>query len=75
MSTENRYYNTNALYEYIKKHNIQHLEFAAGNLWMLVYGDLQCIPRLLVTVSGVKNSELFSELSTEEKKPTTDLFN
>ena len=68
MSMENKYYKTNALYEYIKDHNIQHLEYVAGNLWMLIYGDSQCDPHLLVTASGVPQDEIYSELSKEEKR-------
>lgn len=60
------YYNSNALYDYIKQNNIGNFEFVSGNMWQLVYGDTHCNPILLVLVSAVKQQNLFSALSQQE---------
>lgn len=48
-----RYYQGNALYDYIVSNKIDRYTFVAGNMWQLVYGDNSCQPKMLVVVSGV----------------------
>lgn len=60
------YYNSNALYEYIRENNLNQFEFATGNLWQLVYGDRDCIPKLLVVVSGVNSTQISTSILNSE---------
>jgi len=64
----NLYYQSNALYDYLKRRNITKFEFTSKNLWQLVYGDSRANPKLLVVVSGVKAREIYAEPSAEERK-------
>lgn len=61
------YYKSNALYEYIRKNNIDKFEFVSGNLWQLVYGDGACIPRLLVVASGVNSTQISVGVMNSER--------
>lgn len=47
------YYDSNAIYQYIRSKEIDNLKFASGDVWQLVYGDNNCIPKLLVVVTAV----------------------
>jgi hypothetical protein len=58
------YYKTNALYEHIKSGNYSQFKFAVGNSWQLVYGDNNCLPKVLIFAVGVPNNELNNPLSS-----------
>ncbi|UII30688.1 hypothetical protein LVD17_20555 [Fulvivirga ulvae] len=60
-----QYYSGNALYDYIEANNVTRYTFVTGNLWQLVYGDRNGIPKLLVAVSGVDEKEWGSFSSKE----------
>lgn len=62
------YYKSNALYDYIIDNNLNSFEFVSGNLWQLVYADANCIPRLLVLVSGVEGAHIYKPISNNECK-------
>lgn len=66
------YYNTNAIYEYLEEHNVTGFLFARDSLWLLLYGDSKCTPKILIVVSAT-NSEDYANLvfSSHEK----DIFN
>ena len=57
------YYKTNALYEHIKNGDYKQFKFAVGNSWQLVFGDNNCIPRVLIFAVGVPNNEMNNSLS------------
>lgn len=47
------YYQTNAIYEYIEKNKLPGYTLAKENIWLMVYGDPESIPRLLLVISAV----------------------
>lgn len=63
-----RYYTSNALYDYIRRHKklSDQFIFANDNLWQLVYGDSQYNPKLLVLVSGTTRKFLSQPLQEHE---------
>ena len=63
-----KYYNSNALYDYITEEEIENFTFTSGNLWQLVYGDANCEPKLLAVVSGVQNDDLESATTVAENE-------
>lgn len=48
-----KYYRTNAMYEYIEKNKLRGYTLAKENIWLMVYGDPESIPRLLLVISAV----------------------
>lgn len=48
-----KYYQTNAMYEYIEKNKLPGYTLAKENIWLMVYGDPESIPRLLLVISAV----------------------
>lgn len=67
------FYTTNAVCEYIMEHNIPNHLFAKGDLWMLVYGDAQSMPRLLLVVSAVPEERYASLACTPHEKEVMEL--
>ena len=51
------YYKGNAIYDYINANQLINFKFCSGNLWQLVYGDSNCVPKLLALVIGANNNQ------------------
>jgi hypothetical protein len=51
------YYKGNAIYDHINANQLTNFKFCSGNLWQLVYGDNDCVPKLLALVIGADNNE------------------
>jgi len=66
------YYKGNALYKYIAGNKLERFSYVTGNLWQLVYGNNNCEPKVLVTVSGVSESE-YGNINKQEIKADTQL--
>ena len=63
-----KYYNSNDVYKRISESNqISNFKYAVGNSWQLIYGDRSADPKICVYVKGVKNNELFEDLSKEDQ--------
>lgn len=62
------YYQSNKLYESIIEGGYDHLKFVSGNIWQLVYGDMNCDPKLLVLASGVSSDNYSPQLTTAEQE-------
>ncbi len=56
-------YNGNAIYDYIIENDLDYF-FCVENEWILVYGNAQSIPRLVVYVSKV--NDIYSSISADE---------
>lgn len=68
------YYKTNALYDYLDKHKKKENFFwASGNMWLLVYGDNNAEPKVLIVVSGDSISLKLSELEIKAIKIAKEL--
>ncbi len=61
------YYKSNAIYEHIINQNVIQYKFVVGNAWQLVYGDNNCMPKLLVYAEGVKDTDIENELLDNSK--------
>lgn len=59
-------YKGNAIYDYIVRENLDRYYFSAEDVWMLVYGNAQSIPKILVLALKAENIQ--SGLSNKEKK-------
>ncbi|MBR1554760.1 MAG: hypothetical protein IJ644_05120 [Oscillospiraceae bacterium] len=59
-------YEGNAIYEYIRSHGLHQYCFLVKQQWVLLYGDMQGIPRLLAFVS--ETDALDSAFSPEERQ-------
>ena len=68
------YYRGNAIYNYIAQNSLNNLKFVSGNMWQLVYGDGNCIPRVLVLVIGSTN-ESYDAVFSEDEKTAFNLLN
>lgn len=62
-----KYYNSNAIYEYIKANRLNHLQYVAGDAWQLVYGDSLCNPLLLVFAVAIPFGEIDKAPSEKER--------
>ncbi len=47
-----RYYRTNAIYKMIRQNDLDAFLLPEGNSWFLVYGDSNCVPKVMVFVYG-----------------------
>ena len=65
-------YNGNAIYDYIIDNDLDYF-FCVENEWILVYGNVQSIPRLIVYVSKV--SDINSSLSVDENTSINRSYN
>ncbi|MBR0485616.1 MAG: hypothetical protein IJJ69_12735, partial [Oscillospiraceae bacterium] len=59
-------YEGNEIYNYIRSHGLHQYCFLVKNQWILLYGDMQGVPRMLAFVS--ETSALDSEFSEEERE-------
>lgn len=59
-------YNGNAIYEYISTNNLSDYFYLVKNQWILIYGNSQAVPKLVVFVSLTDNIRL--PLSDAENK-------
>lgn len=66
------YYNTNAIYEYLENNNVTGFLFAKGSLWLLLYGDKKCTPKMLIAACSAK-SENYQNLQFSEHEK--EIFN
>lgn len=64
-------YTGNAIYEYIYNENLDYY-FSAKDNWLLVYGNMYNIPKILVFVSKVTN--INNDYSEEEKEKVNKSF-
>lgn len=62
------YYSSNALYEYIENNRITYLQFTRRNTWILIYGDNEGKPKVLLVVSAVKQDDLDCNLYSDEEQ-------
>lgn len=60
------YYRSNAMYEYLNGNPDNRFFYVSSDLWMLVYGNQNCDPQLLVLVSGVNDEDELSSVSERE---------
>lgn len=56
-----------ALYDYFSLNKINQFDFVSGNRWQYVYG-YDSIPKVLVFVEGVSETELINQPTTKEKE-------
>tara|TARA_B100001063_G_C16624030_1_gene482207 strand:+ start:59 stop:826 length:768 start_codon:yes stop_codon:yes gene_type:complete len=68
------YYKGNAIYDYINANQLTDFKFCSGNLWQLVYGDSNCVPKLLALVIGADNNG-YNAAYTPEQIEAFDLLN
>jgi hypothetical protein len=61
------YYSSNALYDYLQRNPTSNFKFVVGNMWQLVYGDNNCIPKSLVLAVGVHKSDYEMPLNKAEQ--------
>lgn len=66
------YYNTNAIYEYLENNNVTGFLFAKGSLWLLLYGDKMCTPKMLIAASSANLEDYHNMTFSEHEK---DIFN
>ena len=60
------YYRGNAIYNHIAQNELNNFKFVSGNMWQLVYGDKNCIPKVLVLVIGSTNHSYNAPFSVDE---------
>ncbi|MCA6437375.1 MAG: hypothetical protein IM600_03590 [Bacteroidetes bacterium] len=51
------YYKSNALYEHLTNTKNQKFAFCSGNMWQLIYGDSNSLPKILVLLIGITESQ------------------
>lgn len=62
------YYKGNAIYDYFNKTSDNRFKFACANQWQIVYGNLNCQPKLLLAISGLNSTEIETPRSLDKEK-------
>ena len=53
-----KYYQTNAMYEYIEKNKLPGYTLAKENIWLMVYGDPESIPGCCSSSQPCRRSDM-----------------
>lgn len=60
-----KFYTGNAIYNLIE--STQNFKYTSDNLWLLVYGDRKCEPKIIICLSGYSKEEYKNETLNEKE--------
>src|SRR5690554_4865851 len=60
-----KFYTGNAIYKLIE--STQNFKYTSDNLWLLVYGDRKCEPKIIIVLSGYSKEEYKNESLNEKE--------
>ena len=68
-----KYYSTNALYEYIQQQELTQFRFAKENIWIMLYGTGESVPKLLLVISAVRGEDYRGRCLTQHEQEIMEL--
>ena len=68
-----KYYSTNALYEYIQQKELTQFRFAKENIWIMLYGTGESVPKLLLVISAVRGEDYRGRCLTQHEQEIMEL--